>query len=87
MAAPPYKTNHVQIFVDDLREIEAALSPPVQELPEAARFEVTIEGVKGDAKSMRSQAHVETTITGVKWTLTGELAVALLRALKEQERT
>lgn len=52
---------------------------------EAGRYEVKIDGIKGDAKGMRSQACVETTITGVKWTFTGELAVALLRALGEAQ--
>lgn len=29
MAVPPYKTNHVQIFVDDLRTVRAALETQI----------------------------------------------------------
>jgi hypothetical protein len=42
-----------------------------------ARIVIDIPGATGTAKGAQSQAYCEQTITGLRWTLTGELAKAL----------
>lgn len=69
--------------------LDAAADKPVRTEwnAEDRRYELILDGLKGDAKSMRYQARCEQTITGVRWVLTGALAKAVDIAAKHPIQT
>lgn len=48
------------------------------------RYVLVIDGIKGDAKSLQSEARCEQTITGVRWVLSGSLAKTLDRFVQDR---
>lgn len=51
------------------------------------RFEITIDGIKGDAKSMQYQARCEQTLTGVRWVFTDDLSGAVSASIQAEIET